>query len=124
MAVTIQNLGHNDRLGTYDVKLIGGKNDNKYYTTEQTFRMKNEKEAKEFIDYIKKHEVLKQPSSDCFEPSLEEGFAPEKKPIPDNKPKAIKLLPKLIIVGCDMPEQGGISGNMNKSKPKPPFVCW
>ena len=27
-------------------------------------------------------------------------------------------------VGCDIPEQGGITGNIGKRGPKPPYVCY
>ena len=29
-----------------------------------------------------------------------------------------------IPVGCDLPEQGGISGNIGRKAPKPPLVCY
>ena len=60
------------------------------------------------------------------------GFAPVKRPTLPKigcdidgivaKPKTPKLFG--IPVGCDLPEQGGIGGNLGKSMPKPPYVCY
>ena len=50
------------------------------------------------------------------------GFAPENDGRADRRPAFLKKI--FPVVGCDMPEQGGISGNLNKNKPKSPYVCY
>lgn len=80
-------------------------------------------EARKFVYNVNHEKLEKQPSQDCFELGSKSGFAPEQKPLPDYRPRPIVLLPKWIPVGCDMPEQGGISGNMNKNKSAFPFIC-
>ncbi|MCM1339502.1 MAG: hypothetical protein NC191_07530 [Muribaculaceae bacterium] len=105
----------------------------KYHVLVKSDKLKGEHVIREFDDkyearkfaYDVNHDRLNgQPRQDCFQFNKEQGFAPEQKPLPDYKPKTINLLPSWLKVGCDMPEDGGITGNMNKEKPKYPFVCY
>ena len=59
------------------------------------------------------------------------GFAPVNQPRPTigcdvdgfvTKPKSPVIFG--IPVGCDLPEQGGIGGNIGRKMPKPPVVCY
>jgi len=69
----------------------------------------------------------RQTESDRFTPqgvavSELSGFAPKRGEDADKRPQILKIL--FPTVGCDMPEQGGLSGNMNKKDLDYPFVCY
>lgn len=120
MTTTATNLGVDSVTGKYRVLVKSDKLKNECVVRD----FDDKYEARKFAYNINHDRIAGQPKNDCFEFSTEKGFAPEQKPLPDYNPKPIRLLPKWIPVGCDMPEQGGISGTMNKKGPKPPFACY
>ena len=141
--VAVQALGLNSDTGKYEVLVRGNKRNE---TGEITRAFKTEVEAEDYAASIKSGQkrertLERQPLVDTFgfapKPfnPLEEyvargkdivgwagtGFAPRNDGTADMRPNFLKaLLP--FIVGCDMPEQGGIGGNMKvgrKDKPNP-----
>lgn len=118
MVTTATNLGLDSMTGQYRVLIKSDKV--KGECVIRDFDDKNE--AKKFINEVNLEGLAGQPKEDCFECRCQEGFAPKQKPLPDYKPKAIRLLPKGIKVGCDMPEDGGITGRVGKEDMRPEFL--
>ena len=118
MTTTATNLGMDSVTGKYKVLIQSDK-----VKGECVVRNFDDKyEARKFAYEVNHEKLAGQPKEDCYECRAQEGFAPKHKPLPDNKPKPIKLLPNWIKTGCDMPEDGGITGRIRKEDMRPDIL--